>query len=131
MVRAVAELAVRTAHSETFDAAELAFLDFEAALRNDGAYLGERGLHPGAGVGRAAHDLPRLARVRDLQHVEMVGVRVRGAFGHFHDHEVVGKRRGTYCLDGLYLKTGARQALREFARFDVVDFYVFVQPAKR
>ena len=58
----------------------------------------------------------------------MVGVRMRLAFDDFGNDDEIRKRRSADGFDGLDLKAGAREFLREVLRVYVVDLYVFVKP---
>ncbi len=66
MVGAVAEFAVGATHAKAFHTAQLALLDFEAALGNDCPDFRQRRLHSLAGIRRAADYLPGFLAVCHL-----------------------------------------------------------------
>ena len=124
------QLGGRAAHAEGVDAPHAAFLDLEPAVGDDRADLGERGLHAGARVGRAADDLQSLRAVVHLADVEVVRVGMRLAFDDFRDDEVVVERLFADGLDRLDLQARAGELLGELLRVYVVDLYVFVKPTE-
>ena len=132
--RADAQLLLAAAHAEALDAANLALLDLlRVALlveeAGDGrADFRERRLEPQAHVGGAADDLERLRAVRHAAHVEVVGVGVRLTGDDLAHDDQLGERLAANGVDGLDLKTRARQTLGELGRGDVIDLDKVIQP---
>ena len=94
MLVAELELAHRAHHAVRLDPADRGFPEGHAAARDIGAGSAEHAEDPRAGIGRAAHDLERLAVAGvDGEHLQLVGLGVALGGEHARDLER-GKRLG-------------------------------------
>ena len=93
------QLAGRAQHAEGFDPAQLCRLDLDT--RQARTHAGERHLHAGCGIRRAADDLQQLALPGiHLAHLELVGAGVALRLDDARDdHACEGRRSGSRLLD--------------------------------
>ena len=109
MVGAKAQLTLRAAHAVRRHAAQLAFLDFHIT-RQMGAHARNGNFDTSGNIGRAAHDLQRLA-LRDIHryHVHMVAIGVIFAGQNVANHHVI--ESGTELFHAFYARARQIQAV--------------------
>ena len=117
------ELSFRHQHTAAFDAADGADAKRDVFSRNVGTGRREHADHAGACIGRAAHDLHRLA-VACVDHADAQAVGIRMLFGLDHPRDGEGREQFRLVFDFLDLKADHGQLVRDrrqaFARVEML-----------
>ena len=118
MVLAELKLARRAHHAAALDPADRGDLQGHVGAGDVGAGRAEHAEHAGAGVGRAADDLDRLARtVIDGQHLQLVGLRM--LFRSQHPRHAERRQRFGRIVDPLDLQPDVGQRVGDRCRIGV------------